>query len=81
MGTQGVQTKGALRWLVRWAFGAGPVKKIFVPAALVGPVFLIIHFFISFVPIAPEAGQAIVPGRPSLFNMCLRAGGELITLF
>ncbi len=36
-------------------------------AALVGPVQ---NIFISFVPTAQEAGQAVVPGRLSL-NMCL----------
>ncbi len=43
-------------------------------AAVVGPVknisFLTLHYFTSFVPIAQQAGQAVVPRRLSL-NMCL----------
>jgi hypothetical protein len=62
-------------WLVRWARGAG--TRDFCPAlaALVGPVQNIfvspyLHFFTLFVPIAQQAGQAVVPRRLSL-NMCL----------
>jgi hypothetical protein len=39
----------------------GPVKKIFLATTL---------YFTSFVPIAQQAGQAVVPRRLSL-NMCL----------
>jgi hypothetical protein len=57
MGTQRVQLKGGLPWLVRWALPAG--TKDFCPAlaALVSPVlqnifFHTVHFFNLFVPIA-----------------------------
>jgi hypothetical protein len=45
------------------AFAAvvGPVQNIFVPT---------VNYFISFVPIAQQAGQAAVLGRLSL-SMCL----------
>ncbi len=42
-------------------------------AVLVGPVqnnFLLVHYFKSFVPIAQQAGQAVVLGRLS-FSVCL----------
>jgi hypothetical protein len=66
----GVQMKGALPWLVRWACWAG--TRDFCPAlaALVGQVqtiiFLTAHFFSSFVFIAQQAGQAFVPQCLSL---------------
>jgi hypothetical protein len=62
--------------LVRWARSAG--TRDFCPAlaALVGQVqnnfFLTVHYFTSFVPIALQAGQAVVPRRLSI-NMCLWA--------
>jgi hypothetical protein len=75
MGTQRVLMKEVLPWFVRWARCAG--KKDFCPAlaALVGPaqnIFFPLRtlFFTLFVPIAQQAGQAVVPGRLSL-NMCL----------
>jgi hypothetical protein len=49
-----------------------PVQRDFCPslAALVGPVqnilFFIVHYFTSFVPIAQQAMQAVVPRRLSL---------------
>ncbi len=52
------------------------VQEIFFPAfaALVGPVqgifFLAVHYVNSIVPIAQQAGQAVVQGRLSL-NLCL----------
>ncbi len=64
MGTQEVH-KGVrwfLPWLVRWA--VVPVQEIFCPAqtALFGLVqniiFLAVHFFTSFVPIAQQARQS-----------------------
>jgi hypothetical protein len=73
MGTQSVQMKGVLHWLVCWALQEG--TKDFCPAvaALVSPVqnsfFLTVHYFNTFVPIAQQAGQAVVQGRLSL-NMC-----------
>jgi hypothetical protein len=65
--------KGTLPWLVRWACHVG--TRDFCPAlaALVGAVqkkFLTVHYFNSFVPIAQEAGQAVVQGRLSR-SMCL----------
>jgi hypothetical protein len=74
MGTQSVQMKGVLPWLIRWACRAGPRDFCPALAALVGPVrnifFLTVHYFNSIVPIAQKAGQAAVLGRLSL-SMCL----------
>ncbi len=55
--------KGALVWLVCWACAdiVGPVHIMF---------FLTLHFFSSFVPIAQQAGQAVVVGHLS-HNVCL----------
>jgi hypothetical protein len=56
--------KGILPWLVHWACSAD--TRDFCPAlaTLVSLVqniiFLTIHFFNSFVPIAQQAGQAVV---------------------
>ncbi len=81
MGTQRVHMKGSgLGWL-RWAGRAGT----FCPAsaALVGPaqnIFsLAVHYINSFVPIAPQAGQAVVLGRLSI-NMCLSLGESITYL-
>ena len=64
----------ALYWLVRWACRAGTRDFCSVLAALVGPVqkiiFLTVHYFNAFVPIAQLAGQAAVLGRLSLID-CL----------
>jgi hypothetical protein len=66
--------KGVLPLLVHLSLCAG--KRDFCPvsATLVGPVqnifFLTVHYFTSFVPIAQQAGQAVVPRRLSI-NMCL----------
>ena len=74
MGTHRVQMKGSfLGWFIELVV---PVQEIFCPAlaALVGPVqnifSLTIHYFTSFVPIAQQAGQAVVQRRLSL-NKCL----------
>jgi hypothetical protein len=49
MGTQRVQMKGVLSWLVRLAFRAGTRDFCSALAALVGPVqnilFLTVHYF------------------------------------
>jgi hypothetical protein len=56
MGTQRVQMKGVLPWLVRWAHRAG--TRDFYPAlaGLVSPVkniyFVTVHYFNLFVTIA-----------------------------
>ncbi len=74
MGAQGVHVKGVLPWLGRWVCRAG--TRDFCPAlaALIGPVrnfvFLTVHYFNSFVPIAQQARQATLLGRLSL-SMCL----------
>ncbi len=66
--------KGFLPWLVCWDRFAS--IRDFCPAliAVVGPVqnmfFLTVHYFSSFVPIAQQAGQAVVLGHLSL-NVCL----------
>ncbi len=70
MGTQRVQIKGLLLWLVRFACRAGRRDFCSALAALVGPLqtilFLTVHYFNSLVPIAQKAGQAAVRGRLSL---------------
>jgi hypothetical protein len=70
MGTQSVQMKGVLSWLVRWACRAGTRDFCSALAALFGPVqnvfFLIVHYLNSFVLAAQQAGQAVVLGRLSL---------------
>ncbi len=75
MGTQRVQTKGVLPWLVRWACRAGTREFCSALAALVGPVqnviFLTVHYSISIpLSIAQEVGQAVVLGGMSL-GICL----------
>ncbi len=66
--------KRLLSWLVLWACRAGTRDFCSALAALVGPVqnifFLTVHYFILFVYIAQQAGQAVVLGRLSL-SMCL----------
>ncbi len=76
MGTQRIQMKGVLPWLVHWACRGGTRDFLtFCPAlaALVSPVqnnfFLIVRYFNSYVPIAQQVGQAAVLGRLSL-GMC-----------
>ncbi len=70
--TQEVHIKEILRCLFRWDSHAG--KKDFVSylgCSIVGPVQNIVSFFFTFfVPIAQQAGQAVMPRRLSL-NMCL----------
>jgi hypothetical protein len=61
MGTQRVQMKRVLPWLVRWACRAGTIDFYHALAALVGPVHYFFHniyYLNSFVPIAQQAGQA-----------------------
>jgi hypothetical protein len=74
MGTQRVQMKGDLPWLVRWASCAVTRDFCSALAALAGPVqsifSLAVHYFSSCAPIAQQAGQAAVLGRLSL-SMCL----------
>jgi hypothetical protein len=66
--------KGVLPWLVCWARCAGTRDFCPAMAALVGVVQNIFFYqgalFTSFVPIAQQAGQGVVPRRLSL-NMCL----------
>jgi hypothetical protein len=65
-----MEYKGVLPWLVHWPRRAG--TRIFRPAlaALVGSVpnifFLTANYFTSFVPIAQQTGQEVVPGLLSL---------------
>jgi hypothetical protein len=63
MGTQRVQIKGVLPWLVCWACTRDFFSAL---AALVGTVqntfFFIVHNFNSLVPIAQQAGLAGVLG-------------------
>jgi hypothetical protein len=61
MGTQGVHMKGVLHWFVHLARRTSTREFCPALAALVGPVL---------VPIAQQAGQAVVPRRLSLIR-CL----------
>jgi hypothetical protein len=76
MGTQRVQMKGALPWLVRWECRAGTRVFCSTLAALVAQYKIYffprrtVHFFNFFVLIAQQAGQAIMLGRLS-HSMCL----------
>jgi hypothetical protein len=78
MGTQSVQKKGVLPWLVRCACRAGTRDFFSALAALVSPVqniiFLIKYtaYFNSFVHIAQQLWQGAVLGRLSP-RMCLWA--------
>jgi hypothetical protein len=64
MGTQRGQMKAAFSYGSSWACCAGTRVFCSPLAALVGPVenyiFLAVHCFNSFVPIAQQAGQAVV---------------------
>jgi hypothetical protein len=76
MGTQRVQIKGVLPWLIRWAWHPGTRDFCSAFAAFVGPVqnifLLIVHYFNYFVPITQIAGQAAELGRLSLsMFLCL----------
>jgi hypothetical protein len=74
IGPQTVHMNGDFPWLVHWAYLAGPRDFCSALAALAGPVkknvFLTIHFFNSYVPIALQAVQAVVPGSLSI-HVCL----------
>jgi hypothetical protein len=70
MGTQRVQMKGVLPWLVHWSCRVGSKDFCSALAALVDPVqnifFLTVHYFNDFDPIAQQSGQAAMLGRLSL---------------
>jgi hypothetical protein len=70
MGTQRVQMKGVLPWLVHLACCARKRDFCSALAALVGPIqnifYLTVRYFNFFVSIAKQAGQAAVLGRLSL---------------
>ncbi len=74
MGTQRVQMKDVLPWLVRWAFM--PVQETFILPRLLWSAQYKIFFSAPYtifnlcVPIAQQPGQAVVPGHLSL-NVCL----------
>jgi hypothetical protein len=74
MGTQGVQKKEVLPWLVRWAPCAGTKDFCSALVDVVCPVhsmfFITVQYFSAFVPIAQQAGRAVVLGHLSL-NLCL----------
>jgi hypothetical protein len=76
MGTQRVQMKGVLPWACR----AGTRDFYHAFPALVGLVqtffSFTIHYFNSLIPIAEQAGQAVVLGRLSL-SICLGAGTQI----
>ncbi len=77
MGTQSVQMKGVLSWLVRWACRTGTRDFCSALAALypVQNVFsLTVHYFNAFVLVTQQAGQAAVLGRLSL-SVCV-SGNE-----
>ncbi len=54
MGTQRVQMKGVLPWLVHWACRAGTRDSCSALGALIGPVEIFFNFF---VPLAQQAGH------------------------
>ncbi len=65
MGTQRVQMKGVLPWLVRWACHASTRDFCSALAALVGKILIFffphrIYYFNSFDTIAQQAGQVVV---------------------
>ncbi len=60
METKEVHVKGVLPWLVHVSALVFPVQNI---------IFLTIHYFTSFVPIARQAGQEVVPRR-LFFQTC-----------
>ncbi len=70
--------------LVCWSRHAGTKDFCFALAALVDPVQnlfpLTVDYFKSFVPIAQQAGQAVVLGRPS-FSMCLWTKPNILPQF
>jgi hypothetical protein len=74
MGTQRVQMKWVLLWLVRWACRAGTRDLYQALAALVSTVqnifFLTVHYFNLCIPIGLQAEQAVLLGRLSP-SMCL----------
>jgi hypothetical protein len=73
MGTQRVQMKGVLSWLVHWACRADTRDFCSALAALVSQVqniFTAYTISILRFPIAQQAGQAALLGRLSL-GMCL----------
>ncbi len=83
--TQRHQMKEVLSWLVRWASRAVTRDFFFAFVALVRPVtkyffFLTVHYFMSFFPIAQQAGQAAVLGRLSL-SLCLWFGSHRSSLY
>jgi hypothetical protein len=69
--------KGALPWLVRWSRRAGTVQLFFVLPWLLelayGTIFFFLtaHYFNSFIPIARQAGLAVVLGRLSLSSIAI----------
>jgi hypothetical protein len=71
--------RGVLPWLVRWTRRAGTIDFCLALAALDSTVqniiFLIVHFFALFVPIAQLPGQAGVLGRLSLCLWVKWTGG------
>jgi hypothetical protein len=70
MGTQRVQMKVVLNWLVCWSC-RNSKRFFYALEVLVSPVqhilyFFTVHYINSFVLIAQQAGQAVIPGRLSL---------------
>jgi hypothetical protein len=67
--------KGVLPLLVHWRRRAGTRNFCPALAALVSLLqnifFLTVHYFSSFVPIAQQAGQAVVQCRLSLYTVCV----------
>jgi hypothetical protein len=85
MGTQRAPIKEVLPWLVCWACRA--CIRYFRPAkaALVGPpntkyFFFTVPFFNLFVPIAQQAGQAVLLGRLSPCMCLLVYSNSIMTI-
>jgi hypothetical protein len=87
MGTEGVQTKSVLPWLVRWAYRAW--YKRFCPALAAVCIQLStkknfprrsLQYLNSLVPSAQQAGQAVVLGRLSLICVSARTYLECVLM-
>ncbi len=84
MGTHRVQMKRVLPWLVNWARRASTRDFWFCLGCSSRPstkyFFLTVNYFTSFVPIAQQAGHAVVPRRLSLNTcLCIRLQKQIIS--
>jgi hypothetical protein len=73
MGTQRIQMKKFLPWLVRWAYTCRAGISGCSSQLTTKYIFPHRTLFLSLVPIAQQAGQAAVLGRLSLTVVCVSA--------